>query len=517
MKFGEYLIEKNYLGFKEIDEALQVQAKYRRQKLGRILLELNYLDQNALNVALTRYLDNELPKNILKIQVELLKDIKSSQAQSIANKYGAIVFRENNFKIEYLVANLVDDELLANSEKITGKDASCWPLPQEIFNSLKGVCRSAKPNKSNIVVHSSLSDDDKINAACPFSKLFKQILTEAKQQLISDIHIEPIKSGVNIRFRQHGILSIHKVLEKEYSEGIISTIKNIVNMDLAIVGSPQDSRASFKTLKLNLRANSLPSLYGEKIALRLLYHGRKFNLNEAGLSPDVKKILRESIKKRDGIILISGPTGSGKTTTLYSLLGELPRKQLNILTLENPVEYELAGINQVNIREKGALTFNSALRALLRQDPDVIFIGEIRDQETADLAFRAASTGHLVLSTIHANGAKEVIERLTSLGVNDFSIKNNLRLSAAQRLLPKLCPHCSTEQNQSKTLNVKGCPHCQNGIVGRIAILEYMDRDDIRSFLASPSKHLGARHSLQQSAIELANKGLLDCKEVFSL
>jgi len=246
---------------------------------------------------------------------------------------------------------------------------------------------------------------------------------------------------------------------------------------------------------------------------------------ELGLPPAILDL----IDADRGLVLVTGPTGSGKTTTLYSVLHELPRDKLNVSTLENPVEYQLAGVNQVNIKEDGISTFEGSLRALMRQDPDVILVGEIRDHQTANLAFKAASTGHLVFSTVHANGSKEVVERLLNLGVDTFTIKNNLRLSAAQRLVPLICSHCSkdasTEETELlglsgkfKTMNAEGCSQCKSGVIGRIAVLEYMGEDEIKQFIDSP-KESGSlpKRSLKKEVLELAQLGKIDFSEVIAL
>lgn len=534
MKFGQFLIQEKYVNREAVSDALMVQKRLKRQKLGRLLVELEYLKRDSLNLALTRYLNSKITKTALELQSILAKTYPSPTTMALAKRYKAIVFKEDHKSVEFLKVDLVDDELLLETEGRTGKEAYCHIVSKETFEYLNQSAGIVGGGLSKIVITSSLSDDDKLSANSPYAKLFKEALCKAKKQSTSDIHIEPNDSGVTIRFRLHGVLHIHKTLAKEHRDGVISTIKSIVNMDLAIVGRPQDSRASFKTLKVDVRASSLPKLYGEKLVLRLLDQERNFSLDTSGLTQDALQALRRASKRKDGLVLISGPTGSGKTTTLYSLLSELPRERLNISTLENPVEYELPGINQINIKEDGILTFESSLRALMRQDPDVILVGEIRDHETAGLAFKAASTGHLVFSTVHANGAKEVVERLLNLGIDRFTIKSNLRLSAAQRLIPLLCFHCSlplSEENikeirdyfeksdltSLKKINIKGCANCQGGIQGRTSILEYMDADEIKCFLdnTKDSEELPF-HSLKSAVFDLATVGRIDAFEVLS-
>ena len=224
-----------------------------------------------------------------------------------------------------------------------------------------------------------------------------------------------------------------------------------------------------------------------------------FSLDDSGLPRDALLALRRASKRKEGLILISGPTGSGKTTTLYSLLSELPQDKINISTLENPVEYQLPGINQVDVRP--GCSFEESLRALMRQDPDVILIGEIRDSQTATLAFQASSTGHLVFSTVHAKGAKEAVARAINLGIDPFEVKSNLSLSASQRLVPLLCRHCAVpfgkEASSLKTLNQDGCSRCEGGVRGRIPIIEYMEEGKMKggSLKSGPRESGGKRGS----------------------
>ena len=363
-------------------------------------------------------------------------------------------------------------------------------------------------DSGNIILQNVISDDDKLSADSPFTLFVRYMLMVAKKFSASDIHLEPTQAGITVRFRRHGILSQYKKVNEKYREGIITATKRAVNMDLATIGRPQDSRASFKSLGLDVRASALPYNFGDKIVLRLFSHKTHFDLASTGLSVEAQRALSEAIQQKNGLILISGPTGSGKTTTLYSLLSKLPKDKLNISTIENPIEYNIQGVNQVNIKENG-ISFDSALRALMRQDPDIILIGEIRDAETATLAFRAASTGHLVLSTVHANGAKAVIERLKSLGIDNFSIQNNLRFSAAQRLIPLLCAHCALEEkNNFKRQNPKGCKICYyHGVTGRVAVLEWLNGKDIRD-----GQNL--RFPIKEVAGKLATQGKIDYREV---
>ncbi|MCX6125182.1 MAG: ATPase, T2SS/T4P/T4SS family, partial [Proteobacteria bacterium] len=276
--------------------------------------------------------------------------------------------------------------------------------------------------------------------------------------------------------------------------------------------------------------------HGDKIVLRLLDQERQFRIEESGLQQEALSNLKSASEQKNGLIIISGPTGSGKTTTLYGLINSLDHKTKNITTLEDPSEYELFGVTQTEISRH--LTFASALRALMRQDPDVILLGEIRDEETAKLSFKIANTGHLVISTLHANGAIESIERLKALGVDDFSISSSLRFTGAQRLVKKLCEHCSipviTEAESPyyleklrairerelvkpkyRTRNPNGCDRCKGGINGRIPILEYAGSEGVAAYLKGSPRKECLQTSLQDAAFNLAAQGLIDLEEAF--
>lgn len=359
----------------------------------------------------------------------------------------------------------------------------------------------------------------------PYKSLFLDAIRDASLEKASDVHIKPTADGVEIIFRVMGLMNEPwKFIENNHKEAFINEVKRATNLSVASCGRPQDSRVSFPELKREARVNLTPTHYGEKIVLRIFDPNRNFSIQSLGLSDSSERDLIESLSSKNGVILVSGPTGSGKTTTLYSLVHALDRKKLNIVTVEDPVECTISGVTQIGINKK--LSFASALRAILRQDPDVILVGEIRDEETADLCFKAASTGHLVLSTIHANDSQAVVQRLLGLGVERYLIENCLRFSAAQRLVKNVCQHCSTlaqpdviptNFKATHTFRVagKGCHHCKSGYTGFSVLLEYMDAIEIarfakESFLVATNPKV----SLKESFFEKARIGLVDITEV---
>jgi type II secretory ATPase GspE/PulE/Tfp pilus assembly ATPase PilB-like protein len=318
----------------------------------------------------------------------------------------------------------------------------------------------------------------------PYGSLFQDLLIRAKEQRASDIHIQPERDGVMVRFRVHGELVPFKWIPDVHKVIFLQEAKRLSHCSIGISGRAQDARFSIQELSLDVRVNLIPSLFGEKLVFRLLDQSRQFKMDAIGLELDAKSAIENALQCGDGVCLITGPTGSGKTTLLYSALEALNRQAMNIVTIEDPVEYTFPGITQVQVSPR--LTFADSLRAMLRQDPDVILVGEVRDRETAELCFQAASTGHLVLSTLHANNSKEVVRRLQGLGVETDAIKSCLRFSSAQRLLPKICAHCShtvtdTTLPSSRDLTIayrkrsQGCGRCERGLIGMVPVVEYID------------------------------------------
>lgn len=369
-------------------------------------------------------------------------------------------------------------------------------------------------NSLKIEVHAT--DDQKIQGLDPYTSLFRDTILTAKAMGASDIHIQPSREGVDIRLRVNGDMLTWKQLGQDHRRSLINEVKRLTGLSIAISGKAQDGRISYQAWQLDLRASLLPSQWGEKIVLRLLDLTRKFELSELGFDPGTHQDLIQALSAKNGVLIISGPTGSGKTTTLYTLLCALDRYAKNIITLEDPIEYGIPGLTQVQITKK--LSFADALRSVLRQDPDIILVGEIRDAETADLCIKAAATGHFVLSTLHANGAGEVISRLMNLGVDPHMLKSVLRFSAAQRLVKKLCAKCSHPLETAspyKKRNPLGCESCHQGITGRLPILEYMKASQIIEYLSDLKRDPPLAVTLKEAAMKRAEKGEVAYDEAF--
>ena len=376
--------------------------------------------------------------------------------------------------------------------------------------------------------------DNKDNA--PVIQFVNRLLKEAIQSRASDIHIEPYQNKFRIRLRIDGILIERSILSTKVAPSLISRVKIMAKMNIAEKRLPQDGRirvSSEKGKTVDFRVSSLPVLFGEKIVLRVLdKSGLQLKLDDLGFEPRDLKLLRKVMQEPQGMILLTGPTGSGKTTTIYSCLNELNKSNINISTAEDPVELYLHGINQVQVNSDIDLTFSNTLRSLLRQDPDIIMVGEIRDQETAQIAFRAASTGHLVISSLHTNNAAATLVRLYDMGVELFMIASTVSLIIAQRLIGKNCQHCAEplkvkpevllnlgveakDLPEYDLIQSKGCSQCnQTGILGRMAVYEIMYIDNTLRNLILQNAPEDKIHSaaIKSGMIALRSNALLKLK-----
>ena len=326
--------------------------------------------------------------------------------------------------------------------------------------------------------------EDLLEAAndAPIIRMLNALLTQAAKDGASDIHIEAYERSSSVRFRVDGTLREVVQPNKALHAALISRLKIMAELDIAEKRLPQDGRISLRIggRAIDVRVSTLPSAHGERAVLRLLDKGdsSKFSLESLGMSGDTLTRFNKLVAQPHGIVLVTGPTGSGKTTTLYAALGTVDTSTTNVLTVEDPVEYELPGIGQTQVNAKIELTFAKSLRAILRQDPDVIMIGEIRDFETAQIAIQASLTGHLVLATLHTNDAPSAVTRLTDMGIEPFLLSSSLLGVLAQRLVRKLCPVCKKQDAQGRWHPV-GCPECANtGYKGRCGVYELMVVDD---------------------------------------
>ena len=330
----------------------------------------------------------------------------------------------------------------------------------------------------------------------------------------SDIHLEPYDNLLRIRMRIDGLLHEMGAPPAALRERIISRIKVLARLDIAEKRQPQDGRmqVALPTRQVDLRVSTLPTLHGEKVVLRILdFHGQTWNMSSLGMSDSSQQRLIHAITRPHGMVLITGPTGSGKTRTLYTCLAQLNKPEVNIATVEDPAEIVLPGINQVNVNERAGLSFATALRALLRQDPDILMVGEIRDSETADIAIKASQTGHLVLSTLHTNDAPSTLTRLNHMGIAGFNLASSVVLICAQRLVRRLCPHCKVLVAGQQRFKAMGCNQCQHGYKGRLGIHQVMPITQAMQslILAQASSMDIAALAAKEGVLSLHEDGLL--------
>lgn len=336
--------------------------------------------------------------------------------------------------------------------------------------------------------------EEKAESSLNIPGLLESIIVSGIEQQASDIHFEMYQNRLRIRFRIDGKLYNHLLMEKEYHSGIIARIKILSGMDIAEKRLPQDGRYTFEIegREVDMRVSSIPAIAGEKIVIRIL-DPIKFqrSIEDLGITKEDGRQIEELLRYENGIVILAGPTGCGKTTTLYSLIRELNQEEVNIVTIENPVEYKMDGINQIQVHEEIGLTFSSTLRSVLRQDPEIIMVGEIRDLETAQIAIRAAITGHKIFTTVHTNDSYSTIIRLLDMGIEAYLLKSSINGIISQRLVRKLCPYCKVQEEPNikeqqllkkfgKTGSVYravGCDRCHGGYKGREAIMEIFPID----------------------------------------
>jgi len=504
-KLGTELVENNLITRSQLLEA-QEYMRESGKHLGEALVELGFIKVDTLNEFIAERLN--IP------YVDLANyDIDLATANLIdeetARKYKIIPLFEienvvtvamadplNIFAIDSLsgMTNKSIEPVLASEESIVAAIDSYWGVKSQI-----GGCITALEDSDDFrsVVKKLEKEDERCTLVDkPIIKLVNSIIEEAVDEGASDIHIEPDDRNVRVRFRVDGVLTEISKLDYRYHSPIITRLKVMTKMDIGQRRVPQDGRIHIKVKgkKIDLRVSTYPVIYGEKMVLRILDLSRvHVSLDSIGFEPSMLESYRQLVRSSNGIILVTGPTGSGKTTTLYATLNEINEKDLNITTIEDPVEYEMKGINQGEVDEKAGVTFASALRSILRQDPDVILVGEIRDYETAELAIRAALTGHLVFSTLHTTSSAGAISRLIDMGVEPFLLASTIKGIIGQRLVRVICSNCKTSYlpgpEELKLIDLEstegrklfkgvGCNECRGtGYRGRIGIFELLIPD----------------------------------------
>ncbi len=509
-RLGEILVDAGMITPDLIDDALAEQKKRNNgQKFGDILMDMGLITDGQIVTALCSQL-GYAEVNLATFQIE--EDILKLVEEPVLRKHNLLPFGFSPKNANLLMVAMsdpldiraVDDVTLVSGYQleihVTTKD--------DISNAIERYYGNAAANRMAEQFTKELEDAAKNRAAAeeggaedalsdaPIVKLVNQIIETAVRKRTSDIHIEPMENSLRIRYRVDGVLQQEMMQDISIHAAMISRIKIISGLDISEKRKPQDGRATLfvDRMEYDIRVSLLPTVYGEKVVMRLTQKkGLTRDKKELGFPPAELEKFDKILSHPNGIILVTGPTGSGKSTTLYTALSELNVEGVNIITVEDPVEANIQGINQVQTNEKAGLTFSSALRSILRQDPDIIMIGEIRDQETASIAVKAAITGHLVVSTLHTNSAASTITRLEDMGIENYLIGDSVVGVIAQRLVRRLCPKCNVEveanEIEKQVLGINDplrsvkirkpsgemCMHCGgSGYRGRIGVYEIM-------------------------------------------
>jgi type IV pilus assembly protein PilB len=546
-RLGVLLIEVGLITQDQLEKALHIQKKMGK-RLGRVLIELEYITEESLIEVL------EFQLGVPHVDLERLTidpAIAGVISEAIAKRHQVIPIRREGTKLVLAMADptnifAIDDIHLATGLQIEIVISSESEIDRAI-NKSYGVQKTVQKAMNQLSIDESfaiLEDAFVTESDAPIISIVNSLFQQAAKDGASDIHIEPQEKELRVRFRVDGILREMMVFPKRIHGAITSRIKIMSEMDISERRVPQEGRIKlrFTGRDIDVRVSTLPTIYGEKVVGRLLDQcNMVLNIESLGFSERNLKQFGNISQKSYGMTLVTGPTGSGKTTTLYATLSKYNTSEKNIVTVEDPVEYRLSGINQVNINPKAGLDFSDVLRSILRQDPNIIMVGEIRDGETAEIAIRAALTGHLVLSTLHTNDAASTVTRLIDMGVEPYLIASSVLGVLSQRLVRKICPNCKVgyrlEAKSSEDVFIKqsgyqvdtlyrgqGCPVCnQTGYKGRVAIHEVLVVSPaIRELVVTRSSsgkiteqaRREGMHTLQQDGIEKAIDGITTIQEV---
>ncbi|MHC4264809.1 MAG: GspE/PulE family protein [Planctomycetota bacterium] len=562
--FGELLVSKGLITEGDLVEALNEQRE-NGGRLGEVLIRIKKLSEENVTQALADYLSMEYVafEDISSIN----NDVARSLPESICKRFCLVAIGEEQEKI---VVAMADPLNVIAIDTITLKLKSQIKVvissPKQIQRAIEVIYHGSDIEEQrlrdlvefevdsdeafdqNVVDESDENEVDNEAAAtkAPVIRFVDLLLSQAVKSRASDIHIEPQEKSMSIRMRIDGILRDMVPPARKMQSAVITRIKILAKMDIAERRLPQDGRFKMKAAgrAIDIRVSALPTIYGEKIVMRILdASAANHNLEEIGFEANLLKEFKAVVEQPHGIIIVTGPTGSGKSTTLYSALNYLRDPKINITTVEDPVEYRLAGINQVQVKSEINLNFAACLKAILRQDPDIVLIGEIRDKETVEIAIKASLTGHLVLSTFHTNDAPSAISRLMYMGIEPYLLGSTLNLVVAQRLVRRICEKCKEETNLSedvirklkiepenakntKFYHGKGCSSCgDTGYKGRLPIFEFLVvdsemRQKITTEASEPEIRKLARQKgyggLLESGVIKILEGLTTAEEVLS-
>jgi type IV pilus assembly protein PilB len=554
---GQYLVKKGVITEEQLLQAVRVQ-KIEGIKIASALMKLGYINEDQLFNSLSEIYGYPLI-NILKIDKD--PQVIKLIPQEIMKKYKVVPFAKEGSTVKVAICDPSNTTIDYIKFLLTGFNLDIYLTKySDMMQYLNWADKTSaeeekKSDNVNELIESAVIDmtaidesetkeEETIKVDAPIIKLANKIIFDAIKMKASDIHIEPHEKGVTVRYRIDGVLHNILNLPLQIKSALTTRFKIMSHLDISERRLPQDGRIKATILgkEVDFRASTLPIIHGEKVVLRILEKGSlQLDLTKLGFEEISLQFFLDALEKPYGMILVTGPTGSGKTTTLYSALMRLNKPEVNIMTVEDPVEYSFQGINQVHVKEEIGLTFAAALRSFLRQDPDIIMVGEIRDFETAEIAVKAALTGHLVLSTLHTNDAPSTITRLINMGIEPFLISSSVLLVVAQRLVRKLCPNCKRQETVSKetllklgfteaeieNLNVYGpvgCSECNlTGYKGRIALYEVMPiTDEIKELILTGATSLDIKRqavkegmfTLRRSGLHKIMQGITSIKEV---
>lgn len=558
MRLGEYLLKQGLISKHDLQKALEEQ-KTSGEPLGQILIKKHLVEEKQIYQILADQLEVEfLDLFGIKVSPELI----SLVPEHIAKTYCVTPVKKEKDILTIAMMDPTDtfaiDKLRALTELTIKPVMSSKTQIEAVIGKYYGgsvieeaikLVKGEKVKEVEAEIYKETEDVKELRQSAeeaPIIKLVNAFIHDSVKSRASDIHIEPSKRGCLVRFRIDGVLHDVTSISKQYYRPVISRVKIMANIDIAERRLPQDGsfRLELENKHIDVRVATYPTMYGEKVTMRLLIKEYAFfHLDELGFEPEELSAFEILIRRACGIVLVVGPTGCGKTTTLYSALGLITSREKNIITIEDPIEYEMEGITQSQINIKAGFTFADSLRSMTRQDPDIILVGEIRDLETASLAVRAALTGHLVFSTLHTNDAPGAVTRLIDMGIEPFLISSSLIGVLAQRLLRKICPRCQEEipppsildqfkkemelakGMDTKFYRGKGCEYCMNtGYRGREGVFELLEisgekmRDAITSgFQSSALKELAREQgyrSLKESGFRKVLRGATTLEEV---
>jgi general secretion pathway protein E len=513
-RLGEILIERGKLDPANLERALKLQAGESREKIGVILQRLGMVSGRDLADALADQLDFPLAQLSDYPELPLMEERLPSKFLRDAQ---AVPLREDDEELALAIADPTDSFVISAVQMASGKRVRPYiAAPNEIDAALERLYGGGKSSMGQIVDNISTRDEEQefgdiehlkdLASEAPVIRLVNLLISKASEQRASDIHIEPFENRLIVRYRIDGVLHEVESPPRRLSAAVISRVKIMANLDIAERRLPQDGRIKLRISgkEIDLRVSTVPTMHGESVVMRILDKGGvPLNFESLGFEGEPLRKFLHTLDQVHGILLVTGPTGSGKTTTLYTALDRLNNPDVKIVTVEDPVEYQMPGINQIQVKPQIELTFANALRSIVRQDPDIIMVGEIRDLETVKIAMQSALTGHMVLSTVHTNDAPSTVNRLLDMGAEDYLLTSTVNGILAQRLVRTLCPKCRqphtalpevVEQMNLRRYVPKGdvvlykpvgCTECAGtGYWGRICIIEMMVMTDhIRSLI----------------------------------